>query len=150
MRNFLGPLLPQLEDWHLDYRASEHFAVEASEASVGADSGLRVIGADIVSIFNTFPVASNKTYEFRMTGNWKISLDNRTHIHVAWLDCDGHILESEIPLRLPIEHRADSATIRLPFIAPDMAEDVRFRIVVSRQYPGDYLDISELDFGSAL
>jgi hypothetical protein len=31
-----------------------------------------------------------------------------------------------------------------------MAEDVRFRIVVSRQYPGDYLDISELDFGSAL
>jgi hypothetical protein len=29
-----------------------------------------------------------------------------------------------------------------------MAEDVRFRIVVSRQYSGDYLDISELDFGA--
>jgi hypothetical protein len=149
-RNFLGPLLPRVEDWHLDYRASEHFAVEASEVSVFSNSGLRISGADIISIFNTFPVVSNKTYEFRMTGTWKISLDNRTHIHVAWLDCDGQILESEIPLRLPIEHRADSATIRLPFIAPDMAEDVRFRIVVSRQYPGDYLDISELDFGSAL
>jgi hypothetical protein len=150
MRNFLGPLLPRVEDWHLDYRASEYFAVAASEASVFSNSGLRVSGADIVSIFNTFPVVSNKTYEFRMTGTWKISLDNRAHIHVAWLDCDGQILESEIPLRLPIEHRAEPVTIRLPFIAPDMAEDVRFRIVVSRQYPGDYLDISELDFGSAL
>ena len=147
MRNFLGPLLPQVEDWYLDYRASEHFAVEASEVFVGADSGLRASGADIVSIFNTFPVASNKNYEFRMTGNWKISLDNRTNIHVAWLDCDGQILESEIPLRLPIEHRAEPVTIRLPFTAPNEAEDVRFRIVVSRQYPGDYLDISELDFG---
>jgi len=36
----------------------------------------------------------------------------------------------------------------LPFTAPSEAEDVRFRIVVSRQYPGDYLDISELDFGA--
>jgi hypothetical protein len=150
MRNFLGPLLPRVEDWHLDYRASEYFAVEASEASVFSNSGLRASGADIVSIFNTFPVVSNKTYELRMTGTWKISLDNRTHIHVTWLDCDGHTLESELPLRLPIEHRAQPVTIRLPFIAPDMAEDVRFRIVVSRQYPGDYLDISELDFGVAL
>ena len=148
MRNFLGPVLPQVEDWHLDYRASEHFAVEASEASVGDDSGLRVSGADIVSIFNTFPVVSNQTYEFRMTGAWKISLDNRVHIHMAWLDRDGNILESEIPLRLPIEHRAEPVVIRLPFTAPNEAEDVRFRIVVSRQYPGDYLDISELDYGA--
>ena len=147
MRNFLGPLLPQVEDWHLDYRASEHFAVEASEASVGADSGLRVIGTDIISIFGTFPVVSNQTYELRMTGTWKISLDNRAHIHVAWLDRDGRNLETELPLRLPIEHRAKPVAIRLPFTAPNEAEDVRFRIVVSRQYPGDYLDISELDFG---
>ena len=147
MRNFLGPLLPQVEDWHLDYRASEHFAVEASEASVLDDSGLRVSGTDIVSIFNTFPVVSNQTYELRMTGTWKISLDNRAHIHVAWLDRDGRNLETELPLRLPLEHRTEPVAIRLPFTAPNEAEDVRFRIVVSRQYPGDYLDISELDFG---
>ena len=147
MRNFLGPLLPQVEDWHLDYRASEHFAVEASEASVLDDSGLRVSGTDIVSIFNTFPVVSNQTYELRMTGTWKISLDNRAHIHVAWLDRDGRNLETELPLRLPFEHRTEPVAIRLPFTAPNEAEDVRFRIVVSRQYPGDYLDISELDFG---
>ena len=147
-RNFLGPLLPQVDAWHIDYRASEHFAVEASEASVGADSGLRVSGADIVSIFGTFPVLSNKAYELRMTGTWKISLDKRAHIHVAWLDRDGRSLETELPLRLPIEHRAEPVAIRLPFTAPNEAEAVRFRIVVSRQYPGDYLDISELDFGA--
>ena len=147
MRNFLGPVLPQVEDWHLDYRASEHFAVEPSEASVCDDSGLRVSGADIISIFNTFSVVSNQTYELRMTGTWKISLDNRVHIQVAWLDRDGNILESEIPLRLPIERRAEPVGIRLPFTSPNEASDVRFRIVVSRQYPDDFLDISELDFG---
>ena len=64
------------------------------------------------------------------------------------LDRDGNSLESEIPLRLPIEHRAEPVLIRLPFTAPHEADEVRFRFVVSRQYPGDYLDISELDFGS--
>ena len=82
-----------------------------------------------------------------MTGTWKISLDNRANMHVAWLDRDANILESEIPLHLPIGRRAEPVAIRLPFTAPNGAEDVRFRIVVSRQYPGDYLDISELDFG---
>ena len=64
---------------------------------------------------------------------------------MAWLDCEGKF-GIELPLRLPIGHRAEPL-IRLPFTAPNEAEDVRFRIVVSRQYPGDYLDISELDFG---
>ena len=67
---------------------------------------------------------------------------------MTWLDRDGRNLETELPLRLPIEHRNEPVAIRLPFTAPNEAEDVRFRIVVSRQYPGDYLDISELDFGS--
>jgi len=146
-RNFLGPDLPQLDGWNLDYRASEHFKVDASQTSHERDAGLRVSGADIVSIFRTFPVVSNMAYEFCMTGSWQTSLDNRVHLHVAWLDRDGHTLESEVPLRLPTEHRADPVSIRLPFSAPNNAYDIRFRIVVSRQYPGDYLDLSAIDFG---
>ncbi|MEC7235245.1 MAG: DUF4838 domain-containing protein, partial [Verrucomicrobiota bacterium] len=131
MRNFLGPLIPQVEDWHIDYRASEHFVVKASETSVGDDSGLRVLGTDIISIFGTFPVVSNHTYELRMKSAWKISLDNRAHIHVTWLDSNGRNLETELPLRLPIEHRAKPVVIRLPFTSPNEANDVRLRIVVS-------------------
>lgn len=145
-RNFLGPEIPRLQGWHFDYRASEHFAIESSQQSEQA--GLRISGADIASTFGTFPVVSNQTYELRMTGNWRISLDNRVHIHVAWLDREGGTIEDEVPLRLPIEHRAEPTTIRLPLTAPSKAHDLRVRIVVSRQYPGDYLDISELDLGA--
>ncbi|WPJ94653.1 DUF4838 domain-containing protein [Coraliomargarita algicola] len=146
-RDFLGPALPRVAGWYLDYRASEHFKVEASQHSKLESAGLRLSGADIVSIFRTFPVVEQDAYEFRLTGNWKTSLDNRVNVHVAWLDRDGRSLESEMPLRLPIEHRSQPTTIRLPFVAPDNASDVRLRIVISRQYPGDFLDLSELDFG---
>jgi hypothetical protein len=148
LRNFLGPILPRVAGWNIDYRASEYFKVEASQHSPVQDAGLRVSGADIVSIFRTFPVVSNLAYEFRLTGTWKISLDNRVNLSVAWLDGDGRTLESEVPLRLPIEHRAEPTLIRLPFVAPENAHEVRFRIVASRQYPGDFFDLSDLDFGS--
>ncbi|WP_308984418.1 DUF4838 domain-containing protein [Thalassobacterium sedimentorum] len=147
LRNFLGPTLPEVEGWNFDYRASEHFKVEASHHASGRDAGLRVSGADIVSIFRTFPVVSNKSYALRLTGSWKVSLDNRVHLHVIWLDREGRTLQAEMPLRLPIEHRAEPVPIHLPFDAPSNAYDLRVRIVVSRQYPGDYLDLSELDFG---
>lgn len=147
LRNFLGPELPRLSGWNLDYRASEHFVVEPSQASSGGDSGLRILGADIVSVFRTFPVVSNMKYELRLRGSWRVSLDNRVEVQVTWLDRNGNTIDSEVPLRLPIEQRDDAAVIRLPFIAPNNAYDLRVRLVVSRQYPGDYLDISELDFG---
>jgi hypothetical protein len=146
-RNFLGPNLPQLADWHFDYRASEHFKIEASERSVSQLAGLRVSGADMLSIFRKFPVISDQAYELRFTASWNISLDDRVHIHVAWLDRDGQTLEAEVPLRLPVEHRAEPVALRLPFTAPKNAYDVRIRFVVSRQSPGDYFDLSEIDFG---
>lgn len=148
VRNFLGPSLPQLKGWFLDYRPSEHFKVEASDTSKEADAGLRISGADMVSVFRTFPVVSNQQYRLHLNASWQVSLDNRVHLHVAWLDRNGRMLETEVPLRLPIEQRKEPVRIRLPFIAPNNAYDLRVRIVVSRQYPGDYLDINEIDFGA--
>lgn len=145
-RNFLGPWLPRLHEWHLDYRPSENFKVAASEWGAGA-SGLRISDADIISVFRTFPVVPDQAYEFRMRAAWRISLDNRVHLHVNWLDENGRSLRSAVPLRLPYGERAQPVDIRIPFAAPDNAAEVRFRIVTSRQYPGDFLDISELDFG---
>jgi hypothetical protein len=147
LRNFLGPVLPQLADWYFDYRASEHFKIEPSEHSDGPQAGLRISGADMVSIFRSFPVISNQKYELRFSGSWKVSLDDRVHLHIAWLDREGKTLESEMPLRLPIEHRVDPVSVRLPFTAPSHAYDLRIRFVVSRQSSGDYFDLSEIDFG---
>ena len=61
---------------------------------------------------------------------------------------EGRSLSAEVPLRLPYGVRGRPVDIRLPLTAPAEANDVRIRVVVSRQYSGDYLDISELDFGS--
>lgn len=145
-RNFLGPVLPQLQDWHMDYRPSEDFEVAASARGKGA-AGLRIKDADILSVFGTFPVVSNQAYELRMRASWRISLDNRVHVHIDWLDPEGRSLGGGVPLRLPYGARAEPVGIHLPFTAPNNAYNLRIRIVISRQYPGDFLDISELDFG---
>ncbi len=150
MRNFLGPELPRLSAWLFDYRPSERFAIGPSQYSDSGQSGLRIEGADIVSLFRSFPVVTNQAYELRLRASWQISLDNRVHLHVAWLDHTGRSLESEVPLRLPLGRQEAPVLIRIPFVAPVNAYDVRFRFVVSRQYPGDYLDISQIDFGMRL
>jgi hypothetical protein len=147
LRNFLGPELPRLSGWNLDYRANEFLAVDSSQASSAGDSGLRISGADIFSVFRTFPVVSNMNYELRLRGSWRVSLDNRVEVQVVWLDRNGKTIDSEVSLRLPIERRDDAVMIHLPYTAPNNAYDLRVRIVVSRQYPGDFLDLSELDFG---
>lgn len=146
-RNFLGPVLPELKGWYLDYRPSEDFTVVASKWGAGA-AGLRIENADILSLFRTFPVHATQAYELRMRSAWEISPDNRVHLHVTWLDIEGRSLGSEVPLRLPSGVRHEPVDICLPLTSPIKANDVRLRIVVSRQYPGDFLDISELDFGS--
>lgn len=146
-RDFLSPRMPNVNGWYLDYRPSEDFRVIASEWGGGA-AGLRIEQADILSVFRTFPIRSEQTYELRIRAAWKISLDNRVHVHVSWLDMEGGSLSSEVPLRLPYGVRGRPVDIRLPLTAPAEANDVRIRVVVSRQYAGDYLDISELDFGS--
>ena len=145
-RNFLGPQLPVVDGWNFDYRASEGFKVLASEWGTGG-KGLRIENSDIVSVFRTYPVVSNKDYELRLRTAWQVSLDNRVHLHIAWLDRDGEKIESETPLRLPLVCREAPVLIRLPFTAPNNAYDLRVRLVISRQYPGDYLDMSEMDFG---
>lgn len=147
LRNFLGPELPRLTDWHFDYRPSKGFAILPSQHS-DSESGLRIENADILSVFNTFPVISNRNYALKMQADWKIGLDNRVHVNVIWLDREGQRIESLTPLRFPIGASDGLLNINLPLTAPNNACDVRVRIVVSRQYPGEFLDISYLDLGT--
>ena len=146
-RNFLGPRLPKLEDWHLDYRPSQHFSVEASARGEDA-AGLRIEGADMLSVFRQLPVVSNQEYLLSINAAWQISLDNRVHLHLTWLDRDGNSLGTQKPLRWPIEKRDQPTTIEIPLRAPNNAYDLRIRIIVSRQYSGDYLDINQIGFAA--
>lgn len=144
-RDFLGPHLPRIEGWNLDYRPSQHFSVEASAWREGG-AGLRIEGADMLSVFRRLPVVSNGDYLLKLRAAWCISPDNRIHIQLIWLDRDGKSLGSEVPLRWPAGERDQPTDIHIPLQAPNNAGDLRIRIVTSRQYKGDYLDISEIDF----
>jgi len=103
--------------------------------------------ASIAYAYGLFPVFISSESVLRMKADWKVGLDNRAHIHVTWLDQNGETLESEMPLRFPIGSSDGPLDIHLPMVAPNNAYDVRIRVVVSRQYAGDFLDISQLDFG---
>ncbi len=146
-RNFLGPSFPWLDQWQLNYRPSENFNVTASEWGTGS-SGLRITDADIVSITQNYSVVPNQSYELHMSAAWKISLDNRIYIHATWLDSEGDRLRAEVPLRLPLGQVLEPVDIIIPFSAPEGSSEVMLRILASRQYLDDFLDIIALDFGS--
>jgi hypothetical protein len=148
-RNFLGPRLPVLKGWNIDYRPSERLSIGASAQSAGA-AGLRIQGADMLSLFRRLPVVSNQEYRLSIDAAWQVSLDNRVHLHLTWLDRDGKPLGGGIPMRWPIEKRGEPVLIQLPLESPNNAYDLQVRIVVSRQYPGDFLDIGAIDFAAML
>lgn len=145
--NFLGPSLPWLSDWQLNYRPSENFKLAASIWGSGG-SGLRISDADIISISRTFSVTAKKNYEFHIRASWRISPDNRTFVHVKWQDPSGRILKSRTPLRLPSSQMEEPVEIIIPLCAPENSTEIHLQIVACRQSSGDIIDISALDFGS--
>ena len=146
-RNFLGPSLPWIGEWQMKYRPSENFKVAASEWGSGS-SGLRISDADIVSITQNFPAESKQDYELHVNAAWNVSLDNRIYIHVTWLDRERVKLQSKVPIRLPIGQVLEPVDITIPLSAPEESSEISIRIVTSRQYQDDFLDITKLDFGS--
>ena len=119
----------------------------ASEWGTGS-SGLRITDADIVSITQNYSVVPNQSYELHLSAAWKISLDNRIYIHATWLDSEGDRLSTQVPLRLPLGQVLQPVDIIIPFSAPKGSSQVLLRIIASRQYPDDHLDIIKLDFGT--
>ena len=145
LRNFLGPEIPKIEGWAIDYRASEGLSLVASD-SVGA-KGLRVENADIVSVDQTFPIISGKHYMLEVEAAWKVSPDNRTWLQLVWKDISGETLLSEVVLRLP--NGASHGVQRIAFVLdpPTNACDLKVGVVTNRQYSGDFLELRRVDAG---
>lgn len=144
MRNFLGPLLPNVPGWYFDFRPSEFLKVEGVG---GALSGIRVSGADMLSIFRDVPAIPERTYLLDATANWQISPDNRTLIKLTWTDRSGTLLRTDVPLQLPWGASAGPQRLLIPFRSPKNAYDVRIHFVTSRQYLGDFIELDRVDFG---
>lgn len=148
LRNFLGPQIPVIEHWDINYRASEGLVI--AQASANDSTGLRVENADIVSLEQTFPVASEKFYLLEIHAAWQVSPDNRTRVQLNWTSISGDKLRTDILLRLPNGRSAGVQPLKFIIESPIKAYDVRLGIVANRQYDGDFLEIHRVEFGEVL
>jgi len=143
-REFLGPLVPLISGWYLDYRPSEHLQV----TGLGDAGGIRVSGADILSFFRDQPVLPERTYLLDATAAWQVSPDNRTQIRLTWTDRDGERLRIDSSFRFPWGTSGGSRRIVIPFESPVNAYNVRIHFVTSRQDGDDFIQLEEVDFGT--
>ena len=143
-RNFLGPELPRVAHWHLDFRPAEHLKVTGL---LDAESGIRISGADVFSVFRDVPVTPESVFILKAKMRWQVSPDNRTQIKLIWTDRHGKHLRTDVPLQLPWGTVEGFKQIEIPFRSPKRAYDVRIHFVTSRQYPGDFLELQSFDFG---
>ncbi|MFO8026264.1 MAG: DUF4838 domain-containing protein [Opitutales bacterium] len=148
LRNFLGPELPVMDAWRIEYRASEGLRIGAARGREA--SGLRVENADIVSLAQTYPVAGEKTYVLEIAASWQVSPDNRTRVQLNWRSMSGEKLRTDILLRLPNGRSAGTQPLRFLVTAPVSAYDLKAGIVTNRQYEGDFLEIKQVEFGELL
>lgn len=142
-RNFLGPELPKIPDWYFDFRPAEFLAIGA----VTEGTGIRVSGADIISIFRDFPVISGQRYLLDASMAYRISPDNRSQVSLSWTDRHGNTLGREIVFRCPTGDSDGVRRVVLPMRAPTNAYTLRVRFYASRQYEGDFLELQKVDFG---
>ncbi len=146
-RSFLGPALPSVPGWFLDFRPSEHLAVGAAQLPDGPSAGVRISGADMLSCFTVVPVISGYDYLLDFSAAYRISPDNRTQVRITWTDREGRHLRTDLPFRFPNGEPGGTQRVVIPLRAPDHAYNLRIRFIVSRQYDGDFLELQRVDFG---
>lgn len=142
-RNFLGPELPEMDGWRIEYRPSERLQIVAAEGAEG--HGLRVSGADIVSLQQMVPVLGEQIYLLEVEAAWRVSPDNRTWVQLIWEDFSGEKLRVDVPLRLPTTLEARSGVWRLALQAPVNAYTLKAGITTNRQYAGDFLELRRVE-----
>ena len=143
-RNFLGPDLPKVPGWNLDFRPAEHLAV----GPVSANQGIRVTGADVFSIFRDVAVVPGRRYLLDASIAYQISPDNRTQVRLSWKDQNGEALQRETLFRCPTGSSDGVRRVVLPIYA-HQSRRLPCGCVssISRQYEGDFLELHRADVG---
>lgn len=147
-RSFLPPHLPRISDWRIDFRPAEQLQFAPVGSSAEGPSGLRVSGADAFSMATEVQVQGEARYLLECRLAYRVSPDDRIQLTVRWLDREGQRLRFDYPLQVPVGASAGEQRIHIPFQAPPGAHQARIHFRVSRQYPGDFLELRHIDFGA--
>lgn len=143
-RDFLGPPVPDVPGWAIDFRPSEHLRVARAEEGGDGPTGVRYSGADAFSLFTDVDLEGGENLVFKATLAFRASPDNRSSLQVHWRDAEGDPAGRGVYFRLPTGASQGERTLRFALKAPEDAARARIRCVSWRQRPDDFVSVRSL------
>jgi hypothetical protein len=145
-RDFLGPKIPQIKYWQIDFRPAEAFAIEPVSFKKDRTEGLRILNADMFQLYALALLAPQREYLLKAKIKSKISPDCRAQLRLDWINESGVKFESLRMIQLPNGASNGYFELEIPLIAPEAAEKAKISLYVQRQGEGDFLEIEEINF----
>ena len=90
--SFLGPNVPLIDGWTLDFRPSEQFNL----LELASNRGLRVEGADMCSLFTDLQIEAGAVYCLDFECAYSISPDNRSYVQLTWKAANGKAVQVQL------------------------------------------------------
>ena len=149
-RDFLGPKIPQMKYWQMDFRPAEAFAIEPVSVYEDGTKGLRITNADMFQLYTLALLAPRRDYILTAKIKSKISPDCRVQLRVDWVNKDGEKFESLRLIQLPNGQSKEYLQLEIPLIAPDQADKAKISLLVQRQGIDDFIEIEAINFLTAL
>ena len=145
-RDFLGPKIPELKYWQIDFRPAEAFSIEPISEIGDSTKGLRIINADMFQLYTLALLGPQRGYILTAKIKSKISPDCRAQLRLDWIDKSGEKFESLRMIQLPNGESNELLQLEIPLIAPEEAEKAKISLLVQRQGEGDFIEIQEINF----
>jgi hypothetical protein len=145
-RDFLGPKIPQIKYWQIDFRPAEALAIEPLSVDGETTKGLRILNADMFQLYTLALLAPQREYLLKAKIKSKISPDCRAQLRLDWINESGVKFESLRMIQLPNGASNGHFELEIPLIAPEAAEKAKISLYVQRQGERDFLEIEEINF----
>lgn len=145
-RDFLGPKIPEIKYWQIDFRPAEAFAIEPVSLEEDHAKGLRILNADMFQLYTLALLGPQRGYILKAKIKSKISPDCRAQLRLDWIDESGEKFESLRMIQLPNGESNGYLELEIPLIAPEAANKAKISLLMLRQGDGDFLEIQEINF----
>ena len=149
-RDFLGPKIPEMKYWQIDFRPAAAFAIEPVSLDGVTTKGLRITNADIFQLYTLALLAPHRDYILTAKVKSKISPDCRIQLRLDWLSQGGVKIESLRLIQFPNGLSKGYLQLEIPLIAPEQADKAKISLLVQRQGKGDFIEIKAFNFLTAL
>jgi hypothetical protein len=145
-RDFLGPKIPKMKYWQIDFRPSEEFKIEPILGFKEQTKGLRIINSDMFQLYTLALLGPQRGYILTAKIKSKISPDCRAQLRADWINAAGIKFKSQRLIQLPNGDSGGYLQLEIPLIAPEEARKAKIQFILNRQGQGDFIEIQEINF----